>query len=87
VRPDARILDELCERLARSEVEVGDLEVRVEGGEVHLEGSLATEPELRFVLALAERTLGVRGVHAEVRLREGPEEVEEEDDLRRRTWH
>jgi osmotically-inducible protein OsmY len=84
VRPDERILDELCERIARSSADARDLEVTVEDGEVHLDGTIETEEELRFVVSLAERTLGVRKVHAEVRLRE---QAEDADEPPTGTWH
>lgn len=70
VRPDAHILDELCERIVRGGVDASGLTLDVEGGHVWLEGEVALREERRFLLDLAERVLGVRGVYAEVRVLE-----------------
>ncbi len=83
VRPDERILDELCERIVRAGVDASDLAVEVRDGEVSLEGDLATREERRYVVDLAERTLGVTVVSADIRVREAGE-VEEEPAP---TWH
>lgn len=82
VRSDARILDELCERIVRAGVDASELAVEVEGGEVSLEGDLGTREERRFVVDLAERILGVTAVYADIRVREAGE-VEEPAP----TWH
>lgn len=83
VRSDERILDELCERIVRAAVDASELSVAVEGGEVRLEGDLATREERRVVVDLAERVLGVTAVTADIRVREAGE-VEEEPGP---TWH
>jgi osmotically-inducible protein OsmY len=83
VRADARILDELCERIVRAGVDASELAVEVRDGEVSIEGELATREERRFVVDLAERTLGVAAVTADVRLREAGEAEEQPAP----TWH
>ena len=83
VRSDARILDELCERIVRAGVDASELCVDVEGGEVSLVGDLGAREERRIVVDLAERILGVTAVTADIRVREAGE-VEEEPGP---TWH
>jgi osmotically-inducible protein OsmY len=81
VRPDERILDELCERIVRGGVDAHDLAVSVRHGEVRLEGSLATARERSFVMDLVERVLGVTAIDADIVVRERAEaeaEVEPE---------
>lgn len=84
VRPDARILDELCERIVRAGVDASALEVSVARGEVSLAGELGTREERRVVMDLAERILGVVAIDADIRVREGSEAEEE---LGPPTWH
>jgi osmotically-inducible protein OsmY len=86
VRPDERILDELCERIVRAGVDASALEVSVEAGEVSLTGELGTRKERRCVMDLAERILGVVAVDAEIRVREVAE-VEEPEESGPPTWH
>jgi osmotically-inducible protein OsmY len=83
IRADARILDELCERIVRAGVDASQLAVDVQGGEVSLVGDLGTREERRIVVDLAERILGVTAVTADIRVREAGE-VEEEPGP---TWH
>jgi osmotically-inducible protein OsmY len=87
VRPDGRILDELCERIMRAGVDASALEVAVDAGEVSLRGELGTREERHCVMDLAERVLGVVAIDAEIRVREaaGPEEEAEEPGPP--TWH
>ena len=84
VRSDERILDELCERIVRAGVDASELEVAVEDREVRLHGVLTTARDRLLVMDLAERVLGVRAVDAEIVVREGSDEVEEEVEP---TWH
>jgi osmotically-inducible protein OsmY len=87
VRSDERILDDLCERIVRGGVDASRLEVQVEDGHVWLEGDLGSREERRFVLEVAERSLGVRGVYAEIHVPEaaGASAEGEADDGP--TWH
>ena len=50
VRPDERILDELCERIVRAGIDARELEVSVEGGEVRLAGALRTRAKRKRVV-------------------------------------
>jgi hypothetical protein len=68
-RPDDRIRDDVAERLARSGIDVEDVEVRVEGGEVTLSGHVARREEKRLLEDLVEDVLGVEEVHDHLRLR------------------
>jgi hypothetical protein len=70
-RSDDRIRDDVAERLARSGVNVDDVEVRVEGGEVTLSGTVERREERRLLEYLAEDVLGVAEVHDRLRLRRG----------------
>lgn len=59
-RADARILEDVCERLSRDdEVDASELAVRVEAGEVTLEGSVETRRQKR------------RAGHVRVRVQQG----------------
>jgi osmotically-inducible protein OsmY len=84
VRSDERILDELCERIVRAGIDASELVVEVERGDVSIEGELGTREERRWVVDLAERILGVTGVYADVRVREGGEQEERVEEP---TWH
>ena len=84
VRPDERILDELCERIVRAGVDASALEVSVARGEVTLVGELGTREERRVVMDLAERILGVVAIDADIRVREVGEVDEEPGPP---TWH
>lgn len=80
VRRDDRILDELCEAIVRAGIDASELEVSVACGDVRLDGALATRADRALVVRLAERVLGVRGVHAEVHARDAREDEGP-------TWH
>jgi CBS domain-containing protein len=59
-RSDESIREDICERLAsRHDVDVSEVTVRVQGGDVTLEGLVATRDHKRLVEQIAE---GVRGV-------------------------
>ena len=68
-RSDARIHDDVCERLAHHrDVDASDIEVKVEGGEVTLSGGVAS----RFMKYAAEdaaaEVMGVHDVHNRLRI-------------------
>jgi osmotically-inducible protein OsmY len=86
IRPDERILDELCERIVRAGVDASALEVAVARGEVSLVGELGTREERRVVMDLAERILGVVAIDADIRVREVGAMIEEEE-VGPPTWH
>lgn len=71
-RADSRILEDVCERLSRDdEVDASELAVRVEGGEVTLEGSVETRRQKRQAEHLAADVPGVKDVHVRVRVEQG----------------
>ena len=64
MRSDERIREDVCERLAQpGYVDARDIDVRVSGGEVTLEGSVRERREKRLAEDIAERVAGVRDVH------------------------
>ena len=69
-RTDDRIREDVCERLSwNDEVDATDISVRVEDGEVTLEGSVETRHMKRLAEDLAEEVFGVRDVHNTVRVK------------------
>ena len=70
---DDRIKEDVCARLAAEEgrVDASDVEVRVERGEVTLQGSVPTPDERRRVEAIADDCEGVRNVHNRLNVRDG----------------
>ena len=67
-RPDDRIQDEVCERLARSGIDARDVEVAVEAGEVTLAGTVGSREEKRALEDLADDVFGVEDVHNRLHL-------------------
>jgi len=72
-RTDERIREDVCDRLAEhGYVDASDIDVRVNDGEVTLEGSVRERREKRIAEDVAERVAGVRDVHNLLRVnREG----------------
>jgi osmotically-inducible protein OsmY len=71
-RSDARISEDVCDRLAESpDVDASEIEVKVENGEVTLTGSVAERGEKRRAEDLIENISGVREVHNHLRLHRG----------------
>ncbi len=70
-RPDERVRDEVCERIARSGVNAMDVEVEVENGEVTLSGYAESREDKRRLEDIAEEVFGVDEVHNHVRIRRG----------------
>jgi len=71
-RSDARISEDVCDRLAESpEVDASNIEVKVENGEVTLTGSVAERGEKRRAEDLIENISGVREVHNHLRVNRG----------------
>src|SRR5688572_10011015 len=69
-RPDQRIHEEVCERLTADPfVDASDIEVEVDGGEVHLRGTVGERWIKRRAEAVAEAVHGVADVYNEIRLR------------------
>lgn len=67
-RSDDRIQDAVCERIARSGVDASDVEVKVEGGEVTLTGTVHTRREKWWIEDVAEDVFGVEDVHNHLRV-------------------
>ena len=67
-RSDNRILEDVCDRLMYSEVDAGEIEVRVENGEVTLSGSVRDRSDKRRAEDIAEEVSGVRDVHNNIRV-------------------
>jgi hypothetical protein len=74
-RSDDRILDEVCERFARSGVDAGEVEVAVKDGVVTLGGRVARREDRRRLEAIAEDVLGVSEVNDATRIGAPPEET------------
>jgi hypothetical protein len=70
VRSDARILEDVSDRLADDgQLDATDIEVKVEAGEVTLDGQVQSRDDKRRAEALAERASGVRHVQNNLRVR------------------
>jgi osmotically-inducible protein OsmY len=68
-RADERIREDVCERLRwNDELDATEISVRVENGEVILEGSVESRDMKRLAGDLAERVPGVTDVHNTVRV-------------------
>ncbi len=73
VRPDERIREEICDELTRRpDVDPREIEVRVVGGEVTLEGSVEDRTTRSAVDEIATNCAGVRQVFNRLRVIEGP---------------
>lgn len=71
-RTDDRIREDVCERLSwNDEVDATDVSVRVDKGEVTLEGSVETRHMKRLAADIAEDVPGVTDVHNTIRVRKG----------------
>jgi hyperosmotically inducible periplasmic protein len=69
VRPDERIIDDICERLTRDpRVDASYIEVRSHRGEVTLGGSVGTWIETRWAGEIAADVYGVRHVQNDLRV-------------------
>lgn len=70
VRTDERIREDVCDRLSwDDEVDATDVTVRVQNGEVTLEGSVETRHMKRLAEDLAEGVSGVTDVHNTLRVK------------------
>ena len=69
VRSDERIREDVCDRLSwNDEVDATEISVRVENGEVTLEGSVETRHMKRLAEDIAEDVAGVLDVHNTIRV-------------------
>jgi hypothetical protein len=67
-RSDERIHDEVCERIARSGINADEVEVKVEGGEVTLTGSVDRRDDKWHLETICESVFGVDEVHDHLRV-------------------
>lgn len=71
-RPDTRIADDICDRLTRHGwIDATDIEVRVENGEVTLEGTVDSRRAKRLAEDVADSVSGVQDVHNRLRIAQG----------------
>ena len=71
-RPDNRITDDVCDRLTRHGwIDATDIEVRVENGEVTLEGTVDSRRAKRLAGDVADSVSGVQDVHNRLRIAHG----------------
>ena len=69
-RSDEQIKDETCQRLTRhGQVDARDIEVRVEGGEITLQGEIDSLRAKRLAEAAVEGIRGVQDIHNRLRVR------------------
>jgi osmotically-inducible protein OsmY len=75
-RPDARIDEDVCDRLADApDIDASDIEVKTTNGEVMLSGSVHDREEKRHAEDLIEAVSGVREVHNNLRISRPQEET------------
>ena len=68
-RSDARIEEDLCDRLTdRGDIDASHIRIRVEGGEVTLEGDVHDRRTKRAAEDVAETVSGVHQVHNQLRI-------------------
>jgi hypothetical protein len=82
-KPDERILEEVCERLAQhAQIDASAIEVTVEDGEVTLTGGVPDRRTKRMVEVNVDRIYGVIDVHNRLRLqnRDEAEREQQEDE-------
>lgn len=71
-RSDDRIREDVCDRLSvDDDVDASEIEVRVQAGEVTLEGSVPTRTMKHQAENLADEVLGVKDVHNNLRVVKG----------------
>lgn len=78
-RTDDRIREDVCERLSwNDEIDATEINVRVENGDVILEGSVDTRLMKRLAEDLVERVPGVTDVHNAIRVEKTAREEKRE---------
>jgi BON domain len=68
LRADARILEDVCETIARSGANAENVDVSVRDGEVTLSGTVDDRRQKYILEDLAESVFGVREVHNRIRM-------------------
>ncbi|PTL79308.1 BON domain-containing protein [Vitiosangium sp. GDMCC 1.1324] len=76
-RADERIREDICDRLMQGWMDADAVDVRVDGGEVTLSGTVGSRNEKRAIEDLAEEVLGVKEVHNEIRVAREPQREED----------
>jgi hypothetical protein len=69
VRPDERIREEVCELLSDADVDASEITVKVEDGEVTLEGTVDSRRAKHEAEDVAHRARGVKDCHNRLRVR------------------
>jgi osmotically-inducible protein OsmY len=73
VRPDARIREDVCERLSEDrEIDASDVSVYVTNGEVQLQGTVIDRSMKRKAEIVALSVRGALDVHNELRVKKSP---------------
>jgi osmotically-inducible protein OsmY len=95
-RSDERIREEVCERLAHHpDIDATDIDIRVQSGEVTLEGHVTDRWAKRWAEDVAEGIFGVKEVHNQIRVqqlqpgqeqREGQQERPQQQQQQRGPW-
>jgi hypothetical protein len=67
-RSDDRLQDAVCERIARSDVDASEVEVKVEKGEVTLTGNVRSRREKWWLEDIVDNVFGVEEVHNQLRV-------------------
>jgi hypothetical protein len=68
-RSDERIRDDVCDGLTmHGEIDAGDVEVKVQDGEVTLSGTVADRRQKRVAEDVADACIGVKDVHNDLRV-------------------
>jgi BON domain len=76
-RSDERIKEDVCERMCmHGELDAGEIEIVVTGGEVTLQGSVGDRRSKRLAEDLAEQVSGVSEVHNQLRVTSGAADQE-----------
>jgi hypothetical protein len=70
-RSDDRIHEDVCERIARSGVDAGEVEVKVENREVTLTGTVGDRDEKWWLEQVVDDVFGVEEVHNHLRIHRG----------------
>jgi len=69
-RSDERIYDEICDRLSQGgHFDVSDVEIKVEDGEVTLEGSLDNRSDKHRIEMLADSVMGVKEITNQIKIK------------------
>ena len=72
-RSDERIREEVCERLAHHpDIDATDIDIRVQNGEVTLQGHVSDRWGKRWAEDVAEGIFGVKEVHNQIRVQQMP---------------